>query len=170
MSLRAFKHQAYPFEDIVEQVQVRRDLSRNPIFDVMFQLQNNEEEQLAVQGMALGDLDSNARTAKFDLTVNVSADASGYQVSWEYSSALFKGETIARLAAHFERLMQTLTEAPEKKLADLAYITSEEEDQIVVEYNRTKTNYPNRHTIQQLFEEQARATPDAEAVACRTPC
>ena len=164
MSLKAYEHQTYPFEDLVEQVQVRRDLSRNPIFDVMLVLQNNEEEQLDAQGMAFGDLETEARTAKFDLTLNVTAAASGYQISWEYNSDLFKLETIARMAAHFEWLVQALTKTPAKHLFRFNMMTNEEEQQIIAEFNDTTLDYPADRTIHSLFEEQVRRTPEHTAL------
>ena len=154
MSLKAYEHQTYPFEDLVEQVQVRRDLSRNPIFDVMLVLQNNEEEQLDAQGMAFGEREVEAGTAKFDLTLNVVADDSGYLVSWEYNRELFKADTIARMASHLEQLMQSLTEAPQKQLCELAMIREAEKQQLLVDFQAAPASYPAHLTIKDLFEEQ----------------
>ncbi|WP_020619065.1 non-ribosomal peptide synthetase [Paenibacillus daejeonensis] len=164
-SLKAFEHQTYPFEDLVEQVQVNRDRSRHPIFDVMLVLQNQEEETLTAEGLTLGDSEGQTRVAKFDLTVNITASSSGYELQWDYVQALFREDSIARMAGHFEQLMSELTTAPDKPLCELSCLTEEEQRLILTEFNDTMTDYPADQTIHQLFEAQVLASPDAEAVA-----
>ena len=105
------------------------------------------------------------RVAKFDLTVNISAASSGYELQWDYIRALFREDSIARMAGHFEQLMSELTTAPDKPLRELSCLTEEEQRLILTEFNGTMTDYPADQTIQQLFEEQVLASPDAEAVA-----
>ncbi|MGG1878423.1 amino acid adenylation domain-containing protein, partial [Paenibacillus cisolokensis] len=164
--LKGLEHQAYPFEDLVEEVQVRRDMSRHPIFDVMFVLQNNEEESAQAQGMVLDDVESRSDTAKFDLTIQVTATAGGYRIDWQYAKDLFHAGTLERMAAHFEQLVTALADSPTKKLCELDMITAEEEQRILTTFNATRTEYPATRSIQELFEEQALATPDAAAVIC----
>ena len=164
-SLKAFEHQTYPFEDLVEQVQVSRDRSRHPIFDVMLVLQNQEEETLTAEGITFGDSEGQTRVAKFDLTVNITASSSGYELQWDYVRALFREDSIARMAGHFEQLMSELTAAPDKPLSELSCLTEEEQRLILTEFNDTMTDYPADQTIHQLFEDQVLASPDAEAVA-----
>ena len=165
-SLKAYEYQAYPFEDIVEQVQVRRDLSRNPLFDVMLVLQNQEEAALTAQGMAFGEMEADLRTAKFDLGINVTASPSGYELHWEYGRDLFKEATVERMAAHFERLLQVVTEAPEQKLGELEVVTAAEKQLLLHDFHEAPASYPEQATIKELFEAQVRRTPQQIAATC----
>ncbi len=165
-SLKAYEYQAYPFEDIIEQLQVRRDLSRNPLFDVMLVLQNQEEEALSAQGLAFGDIEADLRTAKFDLTINVTASPSGYELQWEYGRDLFKEATVERMAAHFEQLLQAVTEAPEQKLGELEVVTAAEKQLLLHDFHEAPASYPEQATIKELFEAQVRRTPQQIAATC----
>ncbi|MGG1878421.1 amino acid adenylation domain-containing protein, partial [Paenibacillus cisolokensis] len=162
--LKGFEHQAYPFEDLVEEVQVQRDMSRHPIFDVMLVLQNNEEEAMDAQGLTLGDLDDKQSSAKFDLTVNITATPEGYTVRWEYVKDLFRPESIARLAVHYEQLMQLLTQAPNRRLRELQLVTEEERQELIRMSSEASIDYDTVSTIHAQFEAKARQVPDRTAV------
>ncbi|MNW44053.1 Plipastatin synthase subunit C [compost metagenome] len=157
--LKGYENQEYPFEDIVDKVNVRRDMSRNPIFDVLFVLQNNEEEQMSVEGLRFGAVETEATVAKFDLTLTLSSNEEGYVANWEYSNKLFEQETIRRMAEHFNHLLDKALETPNKKISEIEMITEAEEKQILVDFNDTKLIYAKDKMIQQLFEEQVKRTP-----------
>ncbi|MCP1186774.1 non-ribosomal peptide synthetase [Paenibacillus sp. 1781tsa1] len=165
-SLEAYEHQTYPFEELADQVQMERDLSRHPLFDVMFVLQNQEEEELTAEGMSFGESEAGERSVKFDLTLQFTSSLQGYQVDWEYGRDLFKKETILRMASHLEFVLKSIVETPSQKLGDVSCLNDEEETQILYQFNDTHRPYPSEQTIHGLFEEQVRATPDALAVIC----
>ena len=163
-SLKAYENQEYPFEELVENINIRRDLSRNPLFDVMLVLQNNEEINLRMDGVSIEYVDSGNQVAKFDLTFNIWETKGSYKIDIEYCSALFKEETVALMLDHYVELVSNLIEKPEVKLKEISVVTEFEQRQILKEFNDTYVEYPREKTIVQLFEEQVKKTPDHMAI------
>ncbi|MBU3109934.1 condensation domain-containing protein, partial [Clostridium gasigenes] len=125
--LKAYENQEYPFEELVEAVEVRRDFSRNPLFDVMFMLQNNENFNLLMDGIKLEQRWGDHRISKFDLSVMIGSSENGYFVGAEYCTALFKRETIDRFLVHFKEVLCRVIETPESLIGEIQVITKEEE-------------------------------------------
>ncbi|PUA36864.1 non-ribosomal peptide synthetase, partial [Paenibacillus elgii] len=163
-TLGAYEHQSYPFEELVEKLQVPRDLSRNPIFDAMFVLQNTENEELQLDGLKLAPYPSGNTIARFDLTLDVTETGSGLECNLEYATSLYARETIERMAKHLEQLLTGIAEAAEAPIAGLAMLTVAEQTQLHHVFNATAADYEADKTIHQLFEEQAERTPDHPAV------
>ncbi|WP_338552863.1 non-ribosomal peptide synthase/polyketide synthase [Paenibacillus sp. KS-LC4] len=160
----AYEHQDYPFEELVEKLQVTRDLSRNPLFDTMFALQNTENKELALEGLHLKPYPSEYTVAKFDLILDVTEGNDGLACSLEYATSLYKRETIERVAKHYEQLLEAIVSSPEATIAMLGMLTAQEENQLHRVFNKTAAAYPAGATIHQLIEEQAERTPDHAAV------
>ncbi|WP_340018592.1 amino acid adenylation domain-containing protein [Paenibacillus sp. FSL H3-0457] len=163
-TLRAFEHQNYPFEQLVDKVQVTRDLSRNPLFDTMFTMQNTENEQFELEGLRLIPYPSVLDTAKFDISLDVGEENGGLDYSFEYATALYKRETIERLAKHYEQLLLTIVNRPDAKIAELNLLTAEEKEQVLNAFNPAQLEAAPAATFHRLFEKQAECTPEAEAV------
>ncbi|QKS46079.1 amino acid adenylation domain-containing protein [Paenibacillus cellulosilyticus] len=161
--LKAMDHQEYPFEELVDKVQVQREMSRHPLFDVMFALQDMEEEWTA-EGLTFNMVELENKAAKFDLTMIVNHTDDGYDMTWEYSDKLFKEETVHRMAVHFEQIIREAVRQPWIPLQDIDVATPAEKQQILFDFNNTRSLYPKEKSIQQLFQEQVIRTPDAEAV------
>ncbi|MFN6563898.1 MAG: amino acid adenylation domain-containing protein [Nostoc sp. ChiSLP01] len=164
-TLEAYAHQDLPFEMLVEKLQPGRDLSRNPLVQVMFSLQNAPQSSgnlsgLNIQNMPL-PIDVRAR---FDLEVNYWETPGGLEGVWCYNRDLFEAATIARLAQHFQTLLQAIVANPQARVAQLPLLTPAERHQLLIEWNQTQTDYPADKCIHQLFEEQVQRTPDAVAV------
>ncbi|MEK4528987.1 amino acid adenylation domain-containing protein [Paenibacillus sp. FSL H8-0104] len=163
-TLRAFEHQNYPFEQLVDKVQITRDLSRNPLFDTMFTMQNTENEQFELEGLRLIPYPSVLDTAKFDISLDVGEENGGLDYSFEYATALYKRETIERLAKHYEQLLLTIVNRPDAKIAELNLLTAEEKEQVLNAFNPAQLEAAPAATFHRLFEKQAECTPEAEAV------
>ncbi|MFC9774498.1 amino acid adenylation domain-containing protein [Paenibacillus chitinolyticus] len=163
-TLGAYEHQNYPFEELVEKVQVARDLSRNPIFDTMFTLQNTDNKDFELEGLRLTSYPSESTMAKFDLSLDVMEDSGGLDYSFEYSTALYRKETVEMMAQHFEQLLVAIAEKPEAKIAELELLTLSEKEQLFEAFNPAMSELPQVQTFHRLFEEQAISTPDAAAV------
>lgn len=162
--LQAYDNQEYQFEELVEAVETKRDFSRNPIFDVMFVLQDNESE-IYVDDINVGSwalMENNI--SKLDLTLNITNDTKGYLIDFEYCTDLFKTETVQTMEEHFVRLLHEVIEHPEKRLDDISMINSKEEEKLLIEFNETDADYPKQKTVVELFEEQVMKTPDNIAV------
>ncbi|WP_413004018.1 amino acid adenylation domain-containing protein [Paenibacillus sp. 1P03SA] len=163
-TLGAYEHQNYPFEELVEKVQVARDLSRNPLFDTMFTLQNTDNKDFELEGLRLTSYPSDSSMAKFDISLDVVEENGGLDYSFEYSTALYTKETVERMAKHYEQLLGAIVEKPEAKIAELDLLTSSEKEQLFEAFNPAMSELPQVQTFHLLFEEQALRTPDAAAV------
>ncbi|UUZ87162.1 condensation domain-containing protein [Paenibacillus sp. P26] len=133
--LGAYEHQDYPFEELVEKLQVTRDLSRSPLFDTMFSLQNIENKEFALDGLQITPYPSDYGMSKFDLSLDVTEGGDGLECSLEYATALFKRETVERLAKHLEQLITAIVNEPGAKIASLSLLTAEEQEQIQHGFN-----------------------------------
>lgn len=168
ITLGAYNHQVYPFDEIVRDLNIQRDLSRNPLFDVEVILQNIEPER-KVDQQNLGQLkvsgynDVTNETSRFDLIFNFAETNEELYLGAEYNSDLFNQETVVRMAAHLEQIMGAIVKDPAHPICELEYIDSEEKHVLLEQFNNSKKDYP-KETIVDLFEEQVKKTPDHIAV------
>ena len=162
--LKAYENQEYPFEELVEAVEVRRDISRNPLFDVMLVLQNNEREEIKLNGADTRMTGQEHTIAKFDLTFNLWEKEGEYLIMLEYCSDLFKEESAQRMLDHYHVVLQQVTEQEEILLRDIETATAEEKDLILGSFNGTKAEYQKDRTMAELFEEQAERYGDRDAI------
>ncbi|MBW4611020.1 MAG: amino acid adenylation domain-containing protein [Hassallia sp. WJT32-NPBG1] len=164
VALGAYAHQNLPFEKLVEVVQSKRDFSRHPLFQVMFALQNTPMPALELPGLALRLLDVDSSTAKFDLTLELSQTAEGLLGWFEYNTDLFDAATMARMAGHFQILLEEIVKDPQQCIQALPMLTAAEQHQLLIEWNDTNTQYPLQQCVHELFAAQVERTPDAVAV------
>ncbi|NEO77386.1 non-ribosomal peptide synthetase [Moorena sp. SIO4G3] len=169
-ALEAYGHQDIPFEKLVEELQPERSLSQNPLFQVMFAVQQEENFQ---PSFSLPNLEVelgwerwmvDLMTVRMDMELHlwpVGEEIKGFCV---YNQDLFEAETISRMLSHYENLLSAAVETTEQPISKLPLMTQLELDRILVEWNNTKTDYPTDKCIHQLFEEQVEKTPDAIAV------
>uniref|UniRef100_UPI0012385EC8 non-ribosomal peptide synthetase n=1 Tax=Paenibacillus tepidiphilus TaxID=2608683 RepID=UPI0012385EC8 len=162
-TLAAFEHQDYPFEELVEKLNVRRDMSRNPLFDTMLVLQNMEQARFRLADIDVRPVELEHRASKFDLTLNVAENDQGLQLLLEYSSALFNEETARRYLQHFVQLLPQVAGEPEARIGSYGLVTPEEKGQLLHAFNDTAAPYPREATIHDLFEAQVKKTPQAVA-------
>ena len=163
-SLKAFEFQEYPFEELVENIDIRRDLSRNPLFDVMLVMQNNEEAEFTIDEVLFEHAEVASLIARFDLTFNIKEINGSFEIALEYSTALFKKETVKLMLGHFIELLRSVLASPENKLKEISMLTEFERRQILEEFNDTAVAYQKDKTTVALFEEQVRKTPENIAV------
>ena len=164
VALGAHARQDLPFEKLVEALQPERDLSRNPLFQVMFAFQNAPMEALMLPGLTVTPLEVESETAQFNLTLSMEETGQGLKGVVEYNTDLFDGVTIERMLGHFETLLEGVVVNPEQRLWELPLLTEAERYQLLVEWNDTEVEYPQDKCIHQLFEEQVERTPGAVAV------
>ncbi|MCY9628074.1 condensation domain-containing protein, partial [Paenibacillus thiaminolyticus] len=163
-TLSAYENQDYPFEELVSKLDVAREVSRNPLFDTMFVLQNIEQSEVSIEGLTCTLYPNEHHIAKFDLTFSLTEGAEGIAGTIEYACSLYKEETIRRMAGHFQQVLDTILSDPNRKLSSIEIISPEEKAQILETFNETAADYPRDKTIHQLVEEQAERTPDQAAV------
>jgi amino acid adenylation domain-containing protein len=166
VSLGAYAHQDLPFEQLVEAVRPKRDLSRHPLFQVMFALQNAPFEPLELPGLRLSALTVERSSSQFDLTLFAQEGDGGLRLSVVYNTDLFERETIRRLLGHYETLLAGAVADPEQAISQLPLFGEVERQQLLVDWNATKTPYRQDACIHDLFDNQAKETPDAVALVC----
>src|SRR6185312_13760686 len=165
-ALGAYAHQDIPFEKLVTELQPVRDMSRQPLFQAVFALQNIPQEELKLPGLLARPMQIEHGTSKFDLTLQLTEAGAGLRGGFEYSSDLFERGTIERMAGHFSRLLGAIVENPEGRLSQLEMLAEAERQQLLLQWNRTEKEYPRERCIHELFAQQARRTPQAVAVTC----
>ncbi|MEG4205530.1 amino acid adenylation domain-containing protein [Microcoleus sp. Pol7_A1] len=163
--LDALDCQQITFGTLVKKLAVPRDFSRIPLVPVTFNLDVQlAEEQLNFDGFE-AEVFSNPRTSEnFEWAVNASETKNKLVLECQYNTNLFDAATIRRRMAEFEVLLEGIVANPEHPLKNLPILTAAEQQQLLVEWNNTQTNYPESACIHQLFEVQAEQTPDAVAV------
>ncbi len=162
--LDAYAHQELPFEQIVEALQPDRDLSRHPLFQVMFMLEHAPEPAGELPGLALRLLDVEHRTTHFDLSLSLSEAGGGIVGTLEYSTDLFDAATIGRMIGHFETLLAAIAVDHALPVSALPLLTEAERQQLQ-SWNATTVAYPPDLLLHQLVAAQVARTPDAIALA-----
>ncbi|NOU89221.1 amino acid adenylation domain-containing protein [Paenibacillus sp. LMG 31460] len=163
-AMMAYTHQDYPFESLLEKLNIVRDISRNPLFDTMFMVQNIDVQEAGFDELHVEPFAVENYISKFDLSLEAKEAANGLTVHIEYSTNLFERETVERMGRHYLVLLESIVQEPERKLAELDMLSEEERRQILVDFNDTQTDYPSEMTIAALFERQAQQTPDHPAI------
>src|SRR3990172_3676416 len=164
VTLGAYAHQDVPFEKLVEELQLERNLSHTPLFQVSLALQNAPMPSLALEDLTLSPLVVHSGTAKFDLALFMEEGAGGLRGVLEYNTDLFDAATVTLMIGHFQTLLEGIVANPEQRISDLPLLTEAERKQLLVEWNDTKADYPKDKCIHELFEAQVERTPEAIAV------
>nr|WP_277714027.1 non-ribosomal peptide synthetase [Paenibacillus mucilaginosus] len=166
-ALEAFEHGEYPFEELVEGVVRQRDLSRNPLFDAMFVLQNTEKAELALPGLELASYPLAYNTAKFDLTLSVTEQDEDMHCALEYASGLFEKATAERWAGHWTELLRQVTGNPQVTLGRAGLLTAKQRERLLAAPPATGAAASQASgTLHELFEAQAARTPEHTALEC----
>ncbi|MFC2145920.1 amino acid adenylation domain-containing protein [Acidobacteriota bacterium] len=163
-ALEAFENQEYPFEELVNRLNLPWDMSRNPVFDVFFGLQNVDIDEIVLPGLTVESFAHDRYISKFDLSLYAAEESGRIKFSFEYCTKLFKRETIRQMAIQFETLLHWLTENPGAAFRDIDVISREEKQEILYDFNDTCWDYSRNKTIHQLFEAQVEKTPDNRVV------
>ncbi|WP_436955878.1 non-ribosomal peptide synthase/polyketide synthase [Staphylococcus sp. AS1337] len=163
-SLQAFDNQEYPLEALVDEIVEKRDLTRNPLFDVLFTLQNNENESFQIDDWSTEQKEASFTNAKFDLSMTV-YDNNGYKIALEYAQELFEQDTIERMLTHFMELLSNIADQPTSKISEIEMVTQNERDVIFNDFNNTAVPFNNTQTFVERFENQVAKTPDKTAIS-----
>ena len=166
MALDAYAHQELPFEKLVEELQPERDLGRNPLFQVSFQLFSAQLEGSTPGGPeGAPTIDLNRGMAIFDIAVNIWDGPDGLSGHVEYSTDLFEPATIARLIDHYRTLLKSVVAEPDAQISTLTMLSETEQHRVLAGWNDTRREFA-ADCIHELFERQAERTPDNVAIAC----
>ncbi len=161
----AYAHQDYPFEKLVEELKPRRDLSRPPLFQVVFNLQSSPLPKLEMPGLEADFMDLDRGVSQFDLTLMMSRIEGACHATVEYNADLFEGRTIERMFEAYQLLLNDAVQRPSIPVPQLNWIPPAMRRELVEELNQTEMDFPRDRCVHQLFEAQVEQTP--EAVACK---
>jgi len=159
-SIGAFENQDIQFEDLVDRLNLERDLSHNPLFDVLLVLQNFDLPEIRLEDLTFVPYYFRKKTAIFDMTLFIVKEEEALIIDIEYCTRLFKRRTIRGMAQHFTTIIRQVINAPNIKISDIDILTREEKQQLLVDFNHTARPYPGEKTIHELFENQVQSNPD----------
>ncbi|WP_338865498.1 amino acid adenylation domain-containing protein [Myxococcus stipitatus] len=162
--LGAYAHQDLPFEQLVDALQPGRDLSRSPLFQVMF-VMPGPTTPMELSGLTVEEVAFEPGMSKFDLTLFVRERPHELVAYWEYNTDLFEEQTVARMANHYLRLLQAALTHPSLEVASLPLLGEAERHRLLVEWNATQAPRAPEPCVSVLFEAQAARTPGAVAVS-----
>jgi natural product biosynthesis luciferase-like monooxygenase protein/amino acid adenylation domain-containing protein len=160
LCLEAYAHQSVPFESLVDELEPERDLSQNPLFQIALVLQNAPTTTMRLPELEAQMLPPVAFGSKFDFTWVIEDDDEGLHGFVEYSTDLFKQETISRMVQHYEQVLLAFTQDVDQTLGTLSLLTQSERTQLLLTHQVPE---PAPACLHELFERQAKLTPEAPA-------
>ncbi|MCK4258406.1 MAG: amino acid adenylation domain-containing protein [Halanaerobiales bacterium] len=169
-TLKAFNNQNYQFEMLLDQLNLDRDTSRSPLFEVMFTLQNTNTISLNDFNISNDDFkislyDYDFKIAKFSLLLNAFEVDEKIHFRLDYSTTLFKRETVESMVQYYINILREIIENSEKLIKEIQMISALEKEELIYGFNDTKAEYPKEKVIHQLFAEQVNQSPDEIAVS-----
>ena len=169
-TFQAFEHQHYPFEQLVEKLKLKPDVSRNPLFDVSFAFEKADERVMRINDLTVTPLVIPGKTAMFDLSIEVVEEQGELSCFLEYSTRLFHRETAKRWTGYYLRILAAVTEHPETAISSIGMIPPEELELLMAGGETVgAVSHPPGATIVQAMQLQTLRTPDAPALVHLLP-
>jgi len=165
-TLAAFDNQDYQYEQLVEKLNVHRDLSRNPLFDTMFVMQNISNNEISIKELKFTSLDLDYKTSKFDFKLEAMEWDEEIRMGIEYKTKLFEKSTMENLAKHYICILRSIVNNPEAYISDVSLMDDEEVKDVVWNFNQSIADIKDTRNIIQIFEEQVERIPDKIALVC----
>ena len=162
--LEARSYQDIPYVTLIKALQPEREQGSNPLLQILFDFQGTRLPNLELPHLTSRVFELDTQISKVDLTLHLAEEAEELGGYLEYSTDLFDATTIERMAGHFQTLLEGIVANPKQAISKLSILPAGERHQLLVEYNKTQTDYPSDHCFHQLFEAQVERTPDAIAL------
>ena len=163
-ALGAFANQDYPFDKLVESLQVERDASMAPLVQVLFNMANAPIGDIQLYGLEWEPFEVEPGSAQFDLSLSIELEVAK-KAYFTFNSALFVRETIERFAGHYLALIESAMSNPQARVSELRMLGETERSRILYEWNRTAADYPHTDCLPEHIEVQAEEVPEAIAVS-----
>ena len=157
-------NQAYPFEELLEELKIERDASRNPLFDTMFSYQRVEEYSAKLDSLEVRQASAMPAVEQFDLSMIAGEDVDGMVITLQYATALFTQETINRFGKYFLQIVQSAVSNPNSKLVDIRMLPEEEESALLAQLTGPVLSIPKHQTMVGLFEDSVKANSNGIAL------
>lgn len=153
------KYQSFPFDDVVDQLQPQRDLSYNPLIQIMLVMQDNARNELHLNGTKVTPIHQKQKVSKFDFSLHITPHSDSFSLEWEYNSSIFKKSTISNFSNHFIRLLSALVETPEINISAIPLLKPNEIPKAL-----QVDKFQPAQCIHKLIERQINLHPDAIAL------
>ncbi|WP_420574973.1 amino acid adenylation domain-containing protein [Kordia sp.] len=166
-TLNAYKHQAYPFDELVQKLDLKRDVSRNPIFDISLAIDNADIVKVDAAQHTRNTIeitDLGETTAKHDILFKAREIGDTIILNVTYNSDVYDAYLMKQFTGHLVSLITKISENAETKIAEIEVLSEIEKNQLLIDFNTTNITYAEKTTILDLFEKQAEKTPDAVAI------
>ncbi|MGH9941133.1 MAG: non-ribosomal peptide synthetase [Pyrinomonadaceae bacterium] len=163
-TLDALTHQELSFPELIKEIKPERDVSGKSVFRVMFNFRDTHLPTICLTDLTISSLDVFGGAMDLDLVLTLEMTDARLAGAFEYSADLFDAATIKRLLGHFRTLLEGIVADPAQPISQLPLLTADERWQLLVEWNDTEAEYPKDECVHELFERQAKRTPDAIAV------
>ena len=165
LTLSYFSHQEYPYEDLVDGLQLDRDPSRNPLFDVMFSYEDFEPSELKLSGMELSDYDLGQVVSKFDLTLTARKGLEGVLgFSIEYAEDIFESSTVDRIWGYYNEILEHIVSDLDVTLGSISVLDASSRKELLETFNGEDVVYTEGETVLDLFDSQVQSNPEAMAL------
>lgn len=163
-TIKAIDYEEYPFELLVNEVDVYRNTGRNPIFDIMFSLDNDECFFKDTGDLTFRKFPFESSMTQFDMFIHVLEINEDMHFKWKYRKDIFKKDTVQRLAEHFIYLLDEITEKMDIPLQDIQMMSEAEMKTILYEFNNTTDEYSYQMTVHEIFEQKVKENPSENAI------
>lgn len=162
--LSAFNNQAYQFEELLDELNIERNLSRNPLFDTMFTIQKSDISNYDTDQLKFSVDDFDNKTAKFDIMLTAAENIDSIEFTLNYSTALFKKSTMERFSEHYINILSNILKDPQVEISNINMLSDEERNKVLVEFNNSKEIEYDIKTIVELFENKVQENPDKTSI------
>jgi len=162
-TLQAIENQNYPFDELLDNLNLKRDLSRSALFDVMISLQNENQLNQKADDLTYNEF-QDRRVSKYDLTFTFVEKAESLVVELEYNSDIFSKETAAKLLYHLENILFEVLKNPLEEIRFINCLDNEEQYELLEKFNSTEKRYSDNSSIISFFTEQVQKTPQNTAL------
>jgi len=163
--IEAYNHQSIPYDYLVNKLQVNRDQSKSPLFQVMFNLIHDSNMELGFDNTIVEKVHFDSSVSKFDLTLAIHADLKSIVGDFEFNTDLFDAGLIQRMALNYTSILEYILRNNDQNLCEIDILSKNELNKILYEFIDTTSCYDNLLTIDKLFEAKVKEIPEAIAVS-----
>ncbi len=166
-TLLAYENQAFPFDQLINELGIQRDLSRGVLFDVMFLLQNavdNKHESVIASDQINAIVTTGPKGVMSDLDITMREDGQYLKLDVVYNTDIYEQRLIEQIIKHYKQLLDSLLKNPNVPVGEVKYLTDTERGLLINDFNVTTLSPTEDHTILEVFQRQATQTPDNIAV------
>lgn len=149
--LNAYEYQTYPVEELAEKLNIQHAKDKHPYFQTLFAYQNIEFEPIELGALKMKGIEEEEPSAKFDFTLELIEEKDQFKIRFNYPEVAFSSKSIERISSYYERILEELSFDLNRKISSLNYL-SEQERQLLNEFNETQVNYPKNQNILHLFD------------------